>query len=347
LRGQRDLWAEEAAQISHGVFSYFRWLRWLDQAQTLQEQIKQASRLAEQFTRDSRTASDADLLARVIPEWIESEMEITTVFARALQSQPKLWLRAHRGQGKTLAQQLGDCRPFGAGTLSDILEYCGNQDLFRTAEFHRGEFEVQDISSQAVGLACAPSPGELWWDACAGEGGKLLHLSDLMENQGLIWASDRAVWRLQKLKRRAARAKVFNYRAVSWNGGPKLPTKTKFNGVLVDAPCTGTGTWQRNPDSRWTTTAQDVKELSEIQKQLLANASRAVKPGGKLIYAVCTLTRSETTAIVAGFSQDFPEFEPLKLSNPLEPRARPEFQIRICPHQFGGNGMFITAWERK
>ncbi|MGC8000561.1 hypothetical protein ACP3XN_24520, partial [Salmonella enterica] len=83
-----------------------------------------------------------------------------------------------------------------------------------------------------------------------------------MENSGLIWASDRAAWRLQKLKRRTARAKVFNYRVAMWDGGVKLPTKTKFDGVLVDAPCSGLGTWQRNPHARWTTTPGDVAELA-------------------------------------------------------------------------------------
>ncbi len=167
----------------------------------------------------------------------------------------------------TLAEELGDCRVFGEGRLADTLEYRGRSDLFRTRHFHAGEFEVQDLNSQAVGLICGPQPGETWWDACAGEGGKTLHLSDLMENRGLIWASDRAAWRLAKLKRRAARAGVFNYRAVTWDGGPRLPTKTKFDGVLVDAPCSGIGTWHRNPHARWTTTAEDVKELSEVQQQ--------------------------------------------------------------------------------
>ena len=200
---------------------------------------------------------------------------------RALQTEPRLWLRARRGQGRALAEKLGDCRAFGEGPLADTLEYRGRSDLFRTTEFHAGEFELQDISSQAVGLICAPRPGENWWDACAGEGGKTLHLSDLMENQGLIWASDRAGVASGEAKRRAARARVFNYRAVAWDGGPRLPTKTKFDGVLVDAPCSGIGTWQRNPHARWTTTAQDVKELSEVQTQMLLNAAAGVKPGGK------------------------------------------------------------------
>src|SRR4029077_5055580 len=136
---------------------------------------------------------------------------------------------------------------------------------------------------------CAPEPAQTVWDACAGEGGKTLHLSDLMQNKGLIWASDRAEWRLQILKRRAARAGVFNYRPKLWNGGPKLPTKTLFDIVLLDAPCSGIGTWQRNPHGRWTTTPDDIYELAELQSRLLSPAAAAVNPGGKLIYSACTL----------------------------------------------------------
>ena len=107
-----------------------------------------------------------------------------------------------RGAGRAghWRRKLGDCRAFGEGPLADTLEYRGRSDLFRTREFHAGEFEMQDISSQAVGLICNPRPGEKWWDACAGEGGKTLHLAELMENQGSIWASDRARWRLGKLE---------------------------------------------------------------------------------------------------------------------------------------------------
>jgi 16S rRNA (cytosine967-C5)-methyltransferase len=231
--------------------------------------------------------------------------------------------------------------------VPDAVEYRGEQDLFRTAEFQAGEFEIQDVASQIVSLLCAPKPGETWWDACAGDGGKTLHLSELMENKGLIWASDRAEWRLKRLKQRAARAKVFNYRAALWDGGVKLPTKTKFDGVLVDAPCSGMGTWQRNPHARWTTTLSDVKELAEIQKQLLLHASAAVRPGGKLIYAVCTLARTETDGVADFCSQALRGFAPIVL--PALPNEQPAASARrlISPQQFFGNGMFVAAWEAK
>ena len=347
LRSQRGVTRDEGFRVSRIVFSYYRWLGWLNQEEPLREQIAHAQDLAERFGARPQSFSEEELVGRAVPAWVNKEMEVTPAWARALQSEPRLWLRARKGQGRALAARLGDTHLFGAGPLSDILEYRGIEDLFRTREFQAGEFELQDISSQAVSLACDPKPGETWWDACAGEGGKTLHLSELMENKGLIWATDRAAWRLQKLKQRAARARMFNYRTALWNGGRKLPTKTKFDGVLVDAPCSGTGTWGRNPHARWTTTPQDVKELGEVQKQLLANARAGLKPGGKLVYAVCTLTRAETVAVIESFEKQFKDFERSELSNPLEPGSTPLMPQWLLPQQFGGNGMFIAGWVKK
>jgi len=152
---------------------------------------------------------------------------------------------------------------------------------------------------------------------------------------------------LTKLKRRAGRAKVFNYRSAHWDGGAKLPTKTKFHGVLVDAPCSGIGTWQRNPQARWTTEPKDVRKLSEIQKKLLANVAPSVKPGGKLIFSVCTLTRAETTEVVADFNARFAaEFEPMEL--PMISGGQQTAATKtIWPQDLNGNGMFIAGWRRK
>ena len=352
LKKRTGLRPGEATRISRAVFAYFRWLGWLDQKVSFHDQILKAVELAERFTALERGKpplefSGAEMVRRAIPNWLLREMEITPALARWLQTEPKLWLRARPGRGSALAAKLGDCFPFGPGVLSDILEYRGNTDLFRTPEFHAGAFELQDISSQAVSLICAPSAGETWWDACAGEGGKTLHLCDLMGNKGLVWASDRAEWRLQRLKRRAARSRNFNYRARLWDGSGKLPTKTKFDGVLLDAPCSGIGTWQRNPHARWTTTLQDIHELGALQTKLLTHAAVAVKPGGKLIYAVCTLTRNETIQVAETFQSQFSAFIPLPLTNPLAPDSEPAPHLILRPELHGGNGMFIAAWKRE
>ncbi|MEI6782976.1 MAG: RsmB/NOP family class I SAM-dependent RNA methyltransferase [Verrucomicrobiota bacterium] len=347
LRAQCGLSQEEGGQVSRAVFAYFRWRGWLEAGKPIPKQIEAALTLAERFANQPDSFTDAEMLTLAVPGWLPTVMEASAPWVRSLQAEPRLWLRARCGQGRAVAGRLGHCRAFGEGPLADALDYRGRSDLFRTKEFHAGQFELQDISSQAVGLICDPRPGETWWDACAGEGGKTVHLSTLMGNKGLIWASDRAPWRLANLKRRAARAEVFNYRAVVWDGGPRLPTRTKFDGVLVDAPCSGIGTWQRNPHARWTTTAQDVKELGEVQTQLLLKAAAGVKPGGKLVYAACTLAHLETTGVLQAFEAQSPLFERLAVSNPLVPGSPPREVLFLWPQETSGNGMCVAAWVRK
>lgn len=347
LKSLRDLAPFDATEIAKTVFIYYRWHVWLREERGVDAKMRLALRLDERFRANEANVPLAELRAKAVPAWAAEYLQISDDWLRSLQREPKLWLRAKRGTAGSLARKLfpAELSQF----FQDALIYTGEADLFKTPEFHAGEFEIQDIASQAVGLLCDPKPGETWWDTCAGEGGKTLHLSDLMQNRGLLWASDRAEWRLQKLKRRTGRAKVFNYRSVFWNGGAKLPTKTKFDGVLVDAPCSGIGTWQRNPQARWTTTADDVRELSEIQRNLLANIAPSVKPGGKLIFSVCTLTRAETTEVAAAFNASQPDFEPLifpeiQLS---ERTVADATAITIWPQDLGGNGMFIAGWRRK
>ena len=142
---------------------------------------------------------------------------------------------------------------------------------------------------------------------------------------------------------RAARAKLFNYRTEFWDGGSRLPSKTKFDGILIDAPCSGVGTWQRNPHARWTTTAEDVRELAATQLALLHNVTPALKPGGRLIYSVCTLTRSETTAVTEAFSAARPELEP----SPLTALGTTQASLQLWPHELNANGMFLAAWTRR
>lgn len=346
LKRQRELSPETARDVARAVFTIFRWRGWIDPSSPMREQLPEALALQKRFETSPASFTNDELLAHAVPEWIHSAMDVSADWVRALQSEPRLWLRARRGMAEQVSFALGDCRISSQPALADCIEYQGAQDLFRTPGFHAGEFELQDISSQIVGLICAPKPGETWWDACAGEGGKMLHLSDLMQNKGLIWASDRADWRLKRLKLRAARSKAFNYRSVIWDGGAKPPTKTMFDGVLIDAPCSGVGTWQRNPHARWTTTANDVAELASVQKQMLRTAAGSVKPGGRLIYSVCTLTRAETTEVAAEFQNAFPEFAAEPILNPLNETAPAQHHLWLWPSD-GGNGMLIAAWRRE
>jgi 16S rRNA (cytosine967-C5)-methyltransferase len=345
LRGAKGLTPQDSRETSEAVFAYFRWHGWIRDLPP-DEAIRRALDLDDKFRRAPQTFSDADLCERAIPGWVAQEMDVSTAWVRSLQFVPKLWLRARKGRGSVIRETLWDCEPAGNSALSETYCYTGSRDLFRTPEFQAGDFELQDLNSQIVGHICGATPGEKWWDACAGEGGKLLHLSDLMQNQGLIIASDRAAWRLRWLKQRAARAGVFNYRIAPWDGGKKLPMRTLFDGVLVDAPCSGIGTWQRNPHARWTTTASDVAELAQIQRKILCHAAAAVKPGGKLVYSVCTLARAETMETCDDFQERHPSFDPLPVLNPFQSGSTPVSKLWLFPQESGGNGMFIAAWKK-
>lgn len=344
----------ERREISAAVFAYFRWWRWVDGEKSPRAEVEAALRLQQRFSRDPAAVKPETLAARAVPEWIREEIAwpdlaegakrptpAELAWLRHLQSGPSLWLRAKSGTAAAVAARLGHCAP--EPRAPDALRYNGTTDLYTSAAFQAGDFEIQDLASQLVGVACGPRPGEAWWDACAGEGGKTMHLADLMRNRGSLWASDRSERRLAKLRERAARARVFNYRAAPWDGGPRLPTKGKFDGILVDAPCSGVGTWGRNPHARWTTQPADVRELAAVQAKLLAHAAPALKPGGRLVYAVCTLTRAETAAVAEAFTAAHPELVPAAVFGDRAGAGAPVF---LWPHETGANGMFLAAWRR-
>jgi len=330
--------------IAEGVFAYFRWYQWLDRGVELRSQITEALECDRQFQSRPESFDRKELLAKAVPSWLSDVMQVTVEFVQFLQKKPPLWLRARPGLAAQVKDELGECEQLDPQALPDALRYQGAADLYRTPLFQKGKIQLQDLSSQLVGLMANPRPEETWWDACAGEGGKTLHLSDLMGNRGLIWATDRAPWRLDVLRRRAARAGCFNYRARLWDGGPHLPVRTKFDAVLMDAPCSGVGTWHRNPQARWTTSLKDIEELAQVQKRLLKHVLPALKPGGKVIYAVCTLTRAETEGVALEMEGPL-QVQPVPLANPLKPFQPAQLRQWFWPQHFQGNGMFVTAWK--
>lgn len=348
LRARKSLAGTRARDVARAVHAYFRWAGWL-RAEDPAEAVAQALALEQRFARNPEAFTEEELAGRALPDWVGAAVRGPLgPWSRALQTPPRVWLRARPGRAASVAAALRSCS-VPLDVLPEALVYGGEADLFRTDGFRAGDFELQDVSSQLVALACAPRAGETWWDACAGEGGKTMHLADLMENRGMLWASDKARWRLDRLRRRAGRARVFNYRVALWNGSPTLPIGAKCHGVLLDAPCSGLGTWHRDPHARWMTTAADVAELGALQEALLRHAAAAVRPGGRLVYAVCTLTHDETDAVADAFERNVPGFEPAPLGLPAlpgHPDAGEAVRLQVWPQDFGGNGMYLAAWRR-
>lgn len=335
LRADKTITKQLAREVAEAVFAYYRWQGWMNPNYPISQQIVYATKLQDDFNSGERPISEENLQKKTVPSWVKKEVPSTLPWLKSLQRTPKVWLRCKPGTRDQVAKHLEEVeRP---DAPPDSLVYTGTKDLFFAEGFKAGRFELQDVNSQRVSLIANPQPGETWWDTCAGEGGKTMHLAQLMQNKGLIWASDRAEWRLKKLKQRAKRAGVFNYRTVQWDGGKRPPTKTTFDGILIDAPCSGTGTWQRNPHARWTATIEDIHELADLQFGLLTHALPSLKPGGRLVYSVCTLAKSETTTVAKRFESANPQLKRLK--------ADGTDNGFLWPQKTEGNGMFIVVWQ--
>ena len=225
-------------------------------------------------------------------------------------------------------------------------------NVFTLEEFRQGLFEVQDEGSQLVPLFMDPKPTMRVLDACAGSGGKALELSALMKNRGEIVATDISARRLEELRRRARRAGAHNIRVrdIDSTGTTLAQAKEVFDIVLLDAPCSGSGTLRRNPGLKWTVSEASVKELVEKQSSLLAATARLVKPGGVVWYTTCSLLRSENEGVVEQFLTGQPSFTVLNPSAMLErlglPDALSGSYIQLLPHRHGTDGFFCAALQR-
>lgn len=231
-------------------------------------------------------------------------------FVEAQASRPPLWLRAARSVGhealhdelsveypdlQTRGQAFGIPPGVATGSLAAVRE---------------GRALVQDLASQALTQLLDAAPGERLWDVCAGAGGKALYLADQVGEQGEVVATDRRDWALRELDRRARQAGLGNLRTALWQGG-KLSGAAPafFPAVLVDAPCTGSGTWRRHPDGRFRTQPGDLADHQSRQLQLLGAAAAAVARGGRLVYGTCSLAVAENEAVVEALLAQEQDFE--------------------------------------
>lgn len=218
--------------------------------------------------------------------------------------------------------------------------------------FQTGAVEIQDEGSQLVAALAGAQPEMRVADWCAGAGGKTLALAMTMANKGHIVACDVSPSRLDGAVRRLRRAGVHNAeRHLIEPGGKWLKRRAgTFDRVLVDAPCTGTGTWRRNPDARGRLRESDLAELLPKQAAILDDASRLVRSGGRLIYATCSLLTEENEAQVSGFLARHPEFAivPLEAAWTLAapPPGGPEFLL-LTPRTHGTDGFFGAVLERR
>jgi 16S rRNA (cytosine967-C5)-methyltransferase len=226
--------------------------------------------------------------------------------------------------------------------------------LGNLAAFNQGLIEVQDESSQIAALLADARPGMRVVDFCAGAGGKTLALASAMANRGKLVACEVSQRRLDRAARRLRRAGVTNVerRALSGERDKWVKHhKAGFDRVFADVPCLGTGTWRRNPDAKWRMRPEDLAELLERQQTILRSAARLVRPGGRLIYATCSLLREEDEAQAEAFLAAMPDFSLLPVAQVWKETiggASPGGgdYLRLTPARHGTDGFFVAIFER-
>jgi 16S rRNA (cytosine967-C5)-methyltransferase len=214
-----------------------------------------------------------------------------------------------------------------------------------------GEAEIQDEGSQLVAMLVGARPGERVVDFCAGAGGKTLAIAAQMENRGHVVACDISENRLKRGAERFRQAGLHNIETrllASETDRWVKRHKGGFDRVLVDAPCSGTGTWRRNPDARWRTQDAGFDRLLPLQAAILASAARLVKPGGRLVYATCSMLPEENEAQVSAFLAAHPGFHvvPLREAAPqLTESAHPDY-LSLTPARHDTDGFFAAVLQR-
>ncbi|PQJ74614.1 RsmB/NOP family class I SAM-dependent RNA methyltransferase [Polaribacter gangjinensis] len=282
-----------------------------------------------------------------IPDWMdelgaqELGEALWTKEIAALNKQAEVVLRTNTlNTTKEMLQRKLKVENIETESITDYpnaLKLVERANVFTTESFHEGLFEVQDASSQLVAAYLDVEPGMKVVDACAGAGGKTLHLAALMQNKGQIIAMDIYESKLKKLKIRARRNKAHNIdlRVID---STKVIKKLheKADRVLIDAPCSGLGVLRRNPDSKWKLQPEFINEIKKTQQEILQNYSKMVKPGGKMVYATCSILPSENRQQVDLFltSEAGKCFTFVKDSN-------------IYAHLSGFDGFYMALLEKK
>ncbi|MGA1873783.1 MAG: RsmB/NOP family class I SAM-dependent RNA methyltransferase [Thermoplasmatota archaeon] len=217
----------------------------------------------------------------------------------------------------------------------DALVFREKFNVFRSPEFKEGLFEVQDPASQLIAPYLGPGPGMRVADACAGQGGKTLHLSCLMKNRGHIIAMDEVGWKLEELRRRVRRAGVQNVETKLVEG---TKSYKRMNGtidsLLLDVPCSGLGALRRNPDIKWSLDPKILDRLRELQRKILLSYSPLLKTGGRLVYATCSILPSEGEEQVRWFMKE----KASDFTFISERRTRPDIE--------GFDGFYMALLER-
>ncbi|MBL9186090.1 MAG: RsmB/NOP family class I SAM-dependent RNA methyltransferase [Opitutaceae bacterium] len=352
LTGDRSFGSRDRRLYRELIYTTLRHLPWIEPCldQDPAEVVRRVACLAAdlpatqafraEFATGEAPAGDR---AELLPAWFRAECpeifsgdELETQLRRA-----PLWLRLSGAASATLkelaergwAVQRSEILPNAVRLLDEV-------DVTQTNAFKRGRIEVQDLGSQMVLETLGITPGGRWLDACAGAGGKSLQLARLITASGTVEAHDIRPSALAELQERAVRAGARNIRLIS------RPSNGDYDGVLVDAPCSGSGTWRRSPHLKWTTTPALIAERAELQHTLLAKFSANVRPGGRLVYATCSLSVRENEQVAARFLAGHAGFEPMAPAQAFGFAPRGD-GLTIFPARHDTDGFFVAAFRRR
>jgi len=322
---------------------------------------------------DERLARERDPRRRIalrcsLPDWLAARLvadlgDAAEPIAAALNQRAPMTVRVNtlctdrQALAAALAEESIETEP---GRFSDTaLHVTTRTNLFGLGPFKRGWFEAQDEGSQLIAELVAPPPRSLVVDACAGAGGKTLALAAALANRGRVVAADVDARKLAELKRRVRRAGASNVQSVAIQAGhveypaPLARLEGKVDRVLVDAPCTGIGALRRNPEARWRLTEGDCTRMPALQRDICERALSLVAPGGRLVYATCTLLRAENEELVAALLADHPELEPMP-AKMIWGKERAEAicdptgsYLKVDPAAHGTDGFFAAVLRRR
>ncbi len=353
IKGEPGAGSRDRKLYREILYTWVRCLPWME-ARSPSEALALAATLAAETPATSRFRIahalpilppdlDASLL---LPDWFRQECPeaFSPPLNEVLLRRAPLWLRARPSRLDEISAEfdrLGWQYQQG-GLLPGLLRMDSDRDLTRTDSFSRGCFEVQDLGSQLVLEAQAPLHEGHWLDVCAGAGGKTLQLAGLLGPQSRIDALDVRPAALDELLLRARRAGLDASRQSSSRICAGTRRSQSYDGILVDAPCSGTGTWRRAPHLKWSCSPGFVKGCAVKQRALLEAQVPFLKPGSLLVYATCSLCRSENEAIVEDFLTKHPGFS-LVPPRPELRLAHGVFGTRILPHFHDTDGFFVAT----
>jgi len=382
IGGNRKYGSRDRRLIRDAVFSWFRWhgaigtfplarglcMAWMFEGKewpaALQAMLNEFSIelpdvLASELSLDDRKAAVEETFSvelpavdQWLPEWWKTETAHLGAYEDRLAEhfqRPPTWIRVDQKAQNILHPQLiEDGAEWAGESCPCAYSFDDPGKVNRWLQSQSEHIEIQDLSSQQVVRICDPKPNQKWWDACCGNGGKSLQLLDQAERTLDLTCTDRREEVLRELTKRGRRhglSKVRRYVLDLLQKEILLPN-IQFDGVLIDAPCSGTGTWSRNSDAPWRTEASDIPQGGRRQLRLLQATAPSVAEGAILIFAVCSLCKTETLDVVEGFLESNPAFSLRKFTHPLN-GSETDGTVTFLPSETKGDGMFVATFIKK